>query len=226
MTFGTFINCFGQTATVKVERLFFDNSFEKFDSIYFDINGTEFWGRDTLTKTIKLNNDFDVCIAIFGNDTLRFLTKFQNGQEYILRPGCCCAAFTLESVNNSRRGTVIFNNNTKNDLGLIVAEANIDTVKAGNYIEIFSYESAMCLFKPCSIMLVETEYMADQYDYQNDNRNYDSLWLEQSKYILTIDYFHFLHGERIEIIYEKGTQRIKMNLKGYLTDEEYKQWKN
>ena len=70
LIFGTFSNSFGNTATIKIERLFFENTYEKFDSIYFDINGTKFFGYDTFTMTITLHDNFDKCIAIIGKDTL------------------------------------------------------------------------------------------------------------------------------------------------------------
>jgi hypothetical protein len=218
--------CVGQTASIKIERIYHDNSFKKFDSIIFIINGTRFIGNDTTIQTIKLNKNFDKCAAIVGRDTLKFLTRFQAKNTYIIQPGCCCTAFTLKADKNPRRGTVTFRNSTKKHLGLIVAEANIDTVSINSSKEIFSYESALCFFKPCSIMLVETEYMAGKYSYDNDNRDYDSLWKEKASHILTMGFFHFLHGEKIEIVYKEKAQTMHFNLKGYLTDDEYEKWLN
>jgi len=216
----TFLSCFGQTATIKIERLFFENSFEKFDSIYFDFNGTKFWGKDTLTKSIKLNDNFDKCTAIIGNDTLNFLTKFQNGQEYVLRSGCCCAAFTLEARQNANRGTVTFKNNTVRDLGIVVCDHNSDTIKIDSTKTIFANESAMCLFKPCQIQIVETNYFSDEYAYKNDNRNYFKLWLEQESYVLNQLLFLFLHGEKIEVVFDEKTKNINLKIIGRLTQLE------
>jgi hypothetical protein len=217
---------YSQTAHIKVERIFYPNSYEKFDSIDFIINGTSFSGKDTAKHTFKLSLGLDQCSAIIDGDTLKFLAKFQNNKTYVVRPGCCCAAFTLEPTDNSRRGTVTFKNNTKRDLGLIVAEANIDTISKEAVKEMFSHESAMCLFKPCSIMLVETEYLNDKYNYGNDNLDYDSLWKEQANFVLSLGYFHFLHGEKIEIVYSEATKSMQFQLNGYLTDEEYKRWRD
>jgi hypothetical protein len=220
LTIGTFFNSFGQTATIKIERLFFDNSFEKFDSIYFDINGTQFWGKDTITKIIKLNDNFDKCTAIMGNDTLSFLTKFQNGQEYVLRPGCCCAAFTLQAKHNPNRGIVTFKNKSDRDLGIVVCEHNSDIVKIDSTKTAYADESAMCLFKPCNIQIVEIDYFSDDYNYKNDKRDYDKLWKEQEKFILKQVWFHFLHGEKIEIIFDLTTKIIELKINGQLTKDE------
>lgn len=227
LTFWTVTFCLGQTASVKIVRQFYDNSYKKFDSIQFQFNDTKIFATDTTAKQIKLNKTFDNCIVIIGPDTLHFLTKFKSNNEYIIRPGCCCAAFTLEPKNNPRRGTVTFKNNLKRDLGLVIAEANIDTVKANKTQTTFSYESAMCLFKPCSIVLVETEYMNAKYDYANSNyKNFDSLRNEQQKFVLSIDHFHFLHGEKIEIVYQEKTKTVNVRFNGYLTDDEFKHWHN
>ncbi len=220
MTIGTFLNSFGQTATIKIERLFFDNSYEKFDSIYFDINGTKFLGKDTIVKTLKLNDNFDNCTAIIGKDTLNFLTKFQSGQEYVLRPGCCCAAFILQARQNANRGTVTFKNKTDRDLGFVVCEHNSDTIKIDSTKTTYADESAMCLFKPCKIQIVETKYFSDEYVYKNDKKDYLSLWLGQDSYVLDQVWFHFLHGEKIEVKFDPKSKKIKLNIIGHLTKEE------
>lgn len=220
MTIGTFLNSFGQTATIKIERLFFDNSFEKFDSIYFDLNGTKFYGKDTLEKTIKLKDNFDKCTAIIGNDTLNFLTKFQNRQEYVLRPGCCCAAFTLQAKQNANRGAVTFKNKSKKALGIVVCEHNSDTIKVDSTKTIYANESAMCLYKPCLIQIVETNYFSDEFNYKNDKRDYDKLWKEQEKFIVNQVWFHFLHGEKIEISFNKKSQNINLKIIGHLSKDE------
>jgi len=226
LTFGTLLNSFGQTATIKIERLFFDNSFEKFDSIYFDINGTSFFGKDTLIKTIKLNDNLDKCTAIIGKDTLNFLTKFQSGQEYVIRPGCCCAAFTLQARQNANRGTVTFKNKSDNDLGIVVCEHNSDTVNVDSTKTIYADESAMCLFKPCKIQIVQTNYFSDEYEYKNDDRSYFKLWLEQESYILNQVWFHFLHGEKIEINFDPKSKKIELKIIGHLTKDELDElWK-
>lgn len=222
--FWTISNCLGQTASIKVVRQFYDNSFDKFDSIIFLFNGTKFTGNDTIGKNIKLNTKFDNCMAIIGKDTLQFYTKFKTGGEYIIKPGCCCAAFTLEAKNNSKRGTIYFKNTTKRDLGLVIAEANVDTVYSSKAQTTFAFESAMCLFKPCSILLTETNYLSGKYDYQNDKKDYDQLWAEQKKFILAISYYHFLHGEKVEIIYNEKLKSLELKLLGYLTDKEYDNW--
>jgi hypothetical protein len=226
ITFGTLFNGFGQTATIKIERLYSEDSFEKFDSLYFDFNGTTFWGSDTLPKTVAVNDNFDQCTVIGGNDTLHFLTKFQSGQEYALRPGCCCAAFTLQSIQNPNRGTVTFKNKTNRDLGLVVCEHNSDTVKIDSIQTTYADESAMCLFKPCKIQIVETTYFSDEYEYKNDDRSYFKLWLEREGYILNQIWFHFLHGEKIEIDFDPKSKNIELKIIGQLTKDELDElWK-
>lgn len=200
------ICCSGQSATVKVERLFFENSYDKFDSIYFDINGIKFKGWDTLGRSIVLNETLDKCTAITGNDTLIFFAKFQNGQEYIIRPGCCCAAFTLQAKQNANRGTVTFKNMSGRNLGIVICEHNSDTVKKDSVHTIYADESAMCLFRPCHIQIVEPDFFSDEYEYRNDNRSYFRLWLERESHVLFKVWFHFLHGEKIEIISDGNPQ--------------------
>ena len=214
-----------QTATIDA-HVVFPSEKDTINHIRFRINNQEFGGKDTLLQ-LKLNKKgFDSCEAIIGADTLKFLAKFKKGEVYEIRQGCCCAAFTLEPQNAPRRGTVTFKNTTNRDLGLVVAEANQDTVKAKATQTTFSFESAMCLFKPCSILITETPYFSDAYNYKNDNRDYDSLWKEQSQYLLTQSWFHFLHGEKIGIEYNDVTKNTSLKLLGYMTDEEYeKVWK-
>lgn len=222
----TVTNCLGQIATVKIVRHFYDNSFEKFDSIQFQFNDTKFFATDTTSKKIVLNKTFDSCIVIIGLDTINFLAKFKANNEYLIRPGCCCSAFTLEPKINPKRGTVTFKNTTRRDLGLVIAEANIDTVKSNKIQTIFSYESAMCLFKPCSILITDTQYFSDSFNYKNDQRDFDRIRKEQSQFILTKSWFHFLHGEKIELDFNDLTKEIKIKLNGYMTDKEYSNaWK-
>lgn len=226
LTFWTVTNCFGQTATVKIVRQFYENSFEKFDSIQFQFNGTKILATDTTAQKITLNKTLDNCKVIIGMDTISFLTKFKTNYEYIIRPGCCCAAFTLEPKSNPRRGIVKFKNPTKRDLGLVIAEANIDTVKSNITQTTFSYESAMCLFKPCSILITETAYFSDTFNYTNEKIHYDNLWKEQAQYILSKSWFHFLHGEKIELNYNDKTKDTIIKLIGYMTENEYENvWK-
>lgn len=211
---------FGQTAKVVVERVFLDDGSQNFDSIFFDFNGTKFFGRDTVPKIIQLDQKLDRCIAIIGNDTLKFFTKFKEGEEYVIRPGCCCAAFTLEALNNPNRGTVTFKNKTKRDLGLVVCEHNLDTLKAGATKTTYAHESAMCLFKPCHIQIVETDYFSDKYEYKNDDKSYFMLWLERETFILNQGWFHFLHGEKVEVNIDSKSKNIILTINGYLTGQE------
>lgn len=214
-----------QTVTINA-KVVFPNIKDTVTYIRFKINNQNFGEKDTIIE-IKVNaKGFDTCQAIIGNDTINFLTKFKEGEIYEIRQGCCCAAFTLEPKNNPRRGTVTFKNTTKRDLGLVIAEANIDTVKTNKTQTTFSYESAMCLFKPCSILITEIEYLSDNYNHKNDKRDYDSLWKEQAQYILTKNWFHFLHGEKVEIIYYDNDKVTKIALIGYMTNKEYEDiWK-
>jgi hypothetical protein len=106
-------------------------------------------------------------------------------------------------------------------LALVISEANIDTVKVNTTQTTFSYESAMCLFKPCSILITEIEYLSDKYNYTNDKRNYDSLQREQTQYILTKNWFHFLHGEKVEITFNNKTKVARISVVGYMTKKEY-----
>jgi hypothetical protein len=217
---------FGQTAKVTVERLFLDDSSQNFDSIFFDFNGTRFFGSDTIPKTIQLNRNLDSCVAVIGTDTLTFFTKFKEGEEYLIRPGCCCAAFTLEALKNPNRGTITFKNTTKKELGMVVCEHNLDTIKAGRTKTTYAHESAMCLFKPCHIQVVETDYFSDKYDYKNDDRSYFLLWIERETFILSQEWFHFLHGEKVEVDIDSNSKKLELKITGYLTENELNErWK-
>jgi hypothetical protein len=209
-----------QTVTINAQVVFCDVK-DTSNYIRFKMNNQSFGERDTLIKIHCNTKGFDTCEAIIVNDTMRFLTKFKMGVSYEIKQGCCCAAFTLEPTNNPRRGTVTFNNTTKRDLGLIIAESNIDTVKTNKRQTTFSYESALCRFKPCSILITETPYLSEVYDYNSDKRNYDSLWKEQAQFILSKTWFHFLHGEKIALVYNDRTKDVKIRLIGYMSDEEY-----
>lgn len=210
-----------QQAFVIVENLVRPNSFEEFQQFTFVFNGKRFTGRDTLEQTIPLNKRLDECLAILGKDTLQFFTKFLPNETYILRPGCCCAAFTLEAKNNPKRGSVYFKNKTNRTLSFVVAEANGDTVERNSAIDLFAHESAMCYFKPCSVLLAEMDYLDAKYDYTNEELNYDSLWAEQKKFILGMANFHFLHGEKVELKWMEKKKKIEFRVKGYLMEEEY-----
>ncbi len=202
--------CFGQTATVKIERQFYDNSYLNFDSIVFEFNGTRFCANDTIPKTINLNKDFDNCTVIIGSDTLVFLTKFKENQEYTIRPGCCCAAFTLEAEHTPRRGTISYKNDTDRSINLSVCEHESDIIEPSERKSFYASESAMCLFKPCQIIVAEADFTDLPYD--------SELYL---KSILSVQWFHFLHGEKIEIVYNDVQRKISVVLVGYLTDVEY-----
>jgi hypothetical protein len=217
---------YSQTATIKAPVTYpYIEDTAKTTFNRFTINGHSFGEKDTVIK-IRINpKGFDSCEAVIARDTLRFVTKFKSGELYEIEQGCCCAAFTLRAKNNAARGTVMFKNTTGRDLAVVVAEANIDTVKKSRTHTTFASESAMCLFKPCSILITETEYLSSKYDYQSDNRDYDKLWEEQAKYILASTWFNFLHGEKIEVIYDEKTKTAKPTLTGYLTEGEHRKWR-
>jgi hypothetical protein len=214
-----------QSVTIN-SQVVFPNIKDTLNYIRFKINNQSFGEKDTIIQINVNAKGFDTCQAIIVDDTINFLTKFRESEIYEIRQGCCCAAFTLEPKNNPRRGTVTFKNTTRRDLGLIIAEANIDTVKTNKTQTTFSYESAMCLFKPCSILITEILYFSDSYNYKNDKRDYEILWKEQTKYILTKSWFQFLHGEKIELEYNDKIKETKIKLIGYMTDNEYENiWK-
>lgn len=146
---------FGQTAILKVQKVF-PTLKENVNYIKFIFNEQSFGEKDTIIN-IRINKlGFDNCFAIIDKDTLKFKTKFIENETYEIKQGCCCAAFTLEAQKNPKRGTVKYKNRTNRNIGLIVAEANIEEVKKSETKKIYASESAMCLFKPCSILLTET----------------------------------------------------------------------
>lgn len=212
-----------QTATIDAKVVFLTGK-DSSSHIHFTVNRQVFGEKDTLIQ-IRINRAaWDTCEAIIGEDTLRFLTKFKKGETYEIKKGCCCSTFILEAKKNPRRGTVTLKNTTDQDIGLVVAEANRDTVKASRSQTTFAYESAMCLFKPCNICITDLRYFSNKYVYENDNRNYDALWQEQAQYVLSTSLFHFLHGEKINIVYNEKTKSLQLKLSGYLSRKEYEKW--
>lgn len=191
------------------------------DKFRININGVTYSPTDTLPKPIKTDKKgFDQCYVAMEGDTLRFQAKFRKGENYEISPGCCCALFNLYPLNDEGRGTVTLLNKTRRDLSLIVAEANIDTVAAGKKITLFASESAMCYFKPCSILITETTYNDSKYDYQPGKEN-EALDTEQTKLIKNVQWFHFLHSEKLNIDYDDATGKSTLSIDGYLTKEEY-----
>jgi hypothetical protein len=216
---------FAQTATIKVVRTDHQEQFRDFDKFVFSFNGLTFSATDTAAKKIRLNkNGFDQCYAVLGKDSLSFLAKFKEGETYTIKPGCCCAHFTITATHNPRRGSVRFDNKTSRDLWGVTSEINTDSLKAKSKSEyIFASESAMCFFKPASIFIAETNYSNSKYEYQGDDEvNYDSLWAEQKTYILASSAFLFLHGEKLTVEYPGKGNKMVFTFDGYLTEEEYR----
>jgi hypothetical protein len=216
---------FAQTATIKVVRTDYPEQFRDFDKFIFSFNDLTFSATDTTAKNIRLNkNGFDQCYAILGKDTFLFLAKFKEGESYMIKSGCCCANFTITPDKDAKRGCVRFDNKASRDLWGIISEINTDTIKANSRSEyIFASESAMCLFKPAGIFIAETAYNNPKYDYYSTSEvNYDSLWTEQDKYILTSSSFLFLHGEKLTVEYIAGSNKMVFKFDGYLSDEEFK----
>lgn len=219
-----FQSSFGQTATIKLKNPVYAGK-EAQNPIKFEFNGQRFGEKDTIIR-IKLNkNEFDVCKVTAENYVLDFITKFKANETYQIHQGCCCADFTLEAEKKPKRGIVIFKNKTKKDLGFLIAGIESDTVAAGKKKIFFATESAMCYFKSSEIQITETEYLSEKY-YYNHTDNYKALEEEQKKYLLDSKWFHFLHGEKIEIILNPLSNKMDVKLKGYLTDKEYLQFIN
>src|ERR1044071_8968942 len=100
---------FAQTATIKIVRTDHMGQFQDFDKFVFSFNGLTFSATDTTEKKVRLNkNGFDQCYAVIGKDSLPFLAKFKEGETYIIKPGCCCANFTITAKHDSKRGSVRF----------------------------------------------------------------------------------------------------------------------
>jgi hypothetical protein len=218
------LSCFAQTATLKFMPGLGEEPNGYRTEFSLAINGKVYNVKDSIHQTIHLaKKGFDQCLAIIGTDTLHFQAKFRKGETYIVEPGCCCAFFTLEPENNPKRGTISFKNKTKENLLLIASEANNEDVAPGETKTQFTYESAMCMFKPCSIVIAKTDYKDPKYDYHNDGRDYDILWKEQGKYVVDSTFFHFMHGEKIKAELDH-TGKITLKPDGYLNPEEYEKF--
>lgn len=210
-------NCTAHVANFKVVRTNYAEQFADFDEFQFTINESTILATDTNEHTVSINsNGFDVCKAILNGDTMIFQCKLLPGITYLIKPGCCCAQFTIKPENNSSRGYVRIANSTAQDIMISVSEINTDTVSASSKSDyIFASESAMCLFKPTNITVAELKYGDPKYQFQpSSEANYDSLWIEQSKLVLGVTHFLFLHGEMITVEYFKDGQ-FRYTLDGY-----------
>jgi len=153
-----------------------------------------------------------------------FSGKIQEGRDYIVEPGCCCAFFNLLPEKDPHRGTISFRNKTKEKLLLIAAEANVEEVAPGETKTEYTYESAMCMFKPCSIVIAKMEYDDPKYDYHhNDGKDHKALSAEQEKHIVDGTWFHFMHGEKIIAELDKAG-KITLKPDGYLKPQEYEKF--
>ena len=218
-----------QTATIKAPVTYpYIEDTVKSTFNRFTINGHSFGEKDTIVK-VRINaNGFDSCSVVIAKDTLRFITKFRAGEMYEIEQGCCCAAFTMKAKNNAGRGIVMYTNKTNRNLALVIAEANIDTVRKSKTHTTFASESMMCYYKPCSILITETEYLSEKYNGCIECKDYETLLAEaeeQEKYILATTWFHFLHGEKIAVEYNEKTGATTIKLTGYLTKSEEKKWR-
>lgn len=211
---------FGQIATIKLKTRIYPNGRETEAPLKFEFNGITFKENDSILHIPIKRKDFDVYKVIYSDTSYDFITKFKENETYELRQGCCCADFTLEAKNNPKKGVIIFKNKTKKDLCLLVSTFEADTVASGKKKITFASESAMCDFKPCEIHITDTEYLSDKYNY-SENTDYKMLSNEQDTFILASNWFHFLHGEKIEVIYNPDLKKIDLKLIGYLTDKEY-----
>lgn len=222
---GFFLLIFGyanaQSASIVVERLFYSNSFEAFDEIQFLFNGVSFSPLDTVPVAIPLKTDLDECQAIIGEDTLDFYAKFKPGEAYVIHPGCCCAAFTLKSVEKGRRGTALFKNRSQDSVLFNMTEAVGGLLNAGETFTDFAHESAMCLFKPVLMELGRPALARFKYDTQGGTVPWSEIMEKRDKLVIARGGFHFLHGEKIEVMHAPGTDTLKIKLLGYLTDAEY-----
>ena len=198
------------SAMIQVNSFFRSDSQLSLKKIQFNFNGIIFNATDSSVQKIPINNNFDSCVVIIDNDTINFLTKFQANNWYIIRSGCCCSAFTLEAENNRKRGTATFKNQENRILALSVCEHTSDSVLTNQTKTLFASESAMCMYKPCKISVCESPFLTAHFD----SELYEKSFLASRNY-------HFLHGEKIEVLYSKETNSITFKIIGYLTDDEY-----
>lgn len=211
-----------QTAHIRLDTVSFDNSFQSFLDMKFSINGVMISANDTAFFDIQLDQKMDKFIAFLGEDSLQVYTKFKPNSEYIIKPGCCCAAFIIEPAREPNKGTVSLTNSSNRDLGVIICDHNIDTIRIGSTYTSFAHESAMCFMKPCRIRVVEMSYFEQVISTDSDFETIDYA-NELDEYVLFDTWFNFLHGEKLELVYNKHTDNFKLKIKGYLTDKEIDQ---
>lgn len=207
-----------QIATIENFGYTNQEQYPGFDEIEFNLNGVSFLGKDAATYHIPLKKSLDQCYAVFKSDTLFFQAKFRLGESYQLSAGCCCAAFNLQPENDGSRGNVIFKNNTRQAFGLVAGEGNAEIVPKREACELHAFESAMCLFKPCHILLTDSAYFSESFQYDSKRPDFDSLMLAHEQLILAKGNFLFLHGERIKAYFEKNSTHLRFRIVGYLKD--------
>ena len=209
-----------QTATIKNLGYTNQEQYPGFDAIQFNINGVSFLGKDTATYHIPLKKGLDQGFAIYNADTLFFQAKFRDGESYDLSAGCCCASFNLQPENDGSRGNVIFKNKSQKPLGLIAGEGNAEIVPVRKTREIHAFESVMCLFKPCHILLTDSAYFSENFEYDAKRPDIDSLVLAQKQLVLAKGNFLFLHGERIKAYLEGDYTQLRFRIVGYLKKDQ------
>lgn len=208
-----------QFARIEVVEKHLDEENDRFEHLIFEINGVSFDTEAGKSYLIPLNRKFDQANVYFGTDTLQFLLKMLPNETYILEAGCCCADFILKPQNNARHGTISVNNQLDRPLFLALSEANIDSVAEKSLsVPIFAHESAMCFFKPSSIVIAEIGFGDEKFQNAITEGN-ETLLKAQEAMILHQVYFHFLHGEKIGIHINRKN-RMKIRLKGYLSEQE------
>lgn len=168
-----------------------------YESLVFELNGQIIAAADSSVHPLAVLDGLNTCKAMLPQDTLVFLANFKYGQTYFLKPGCCCAIFTLEAKYQPSRGTVSVKNTTSETLILTVCEHNADTLAPGEESTLYASESAMCLFKPCHIILASPAYFDPKFEADVNGQLSGALKAERSKYLYSELNFQFLQAENL-----------------------------
>ncbi len=208
-----------QTATIQNLGYTFDDQYPNFYDLEFNFNGISFSGSDTSTYRIPLEKGLDQCYAVMKSDTLFFQARFKEGETYRLSAGCCCAAFSLQPVSKGGRGQAAFKNKSEKPLGFIVGESNSDIVPAREKRDLHAYESAMCIFKPCHMLVTDSLYFGDGFRYDSKQADFEASLLAHEQLILASGNFLFLHKEKVEVLFSKEDKQLRFRVIGHLKEE-------
>lgn len=172
----------------------------KNQQIEFIVNGEKIIPDIKKYKIKIYEKDFDTILCYKnGKQASISLLKFKQNTEYLIRINPC-SFYDIAPVRNPKKGVVRYNYiSSKNDsiyALLDFCSQKINARKKTNYFSFIS--SAMCVFGKKKIALLDSKTQEE----------------------LSSVYFHFLHGEKLTLNYNREKQKQNITLDGYINEEE------